>query len=528
MAKVLSIEVGFSTTKIVEMDHQKKKPKVYRCVDTKTPEGAIRDGYLNPDKMEALKEQIRDALRENKIRTKRVIFTVFSTKIISREIMVSAVKEHQIGAFIESNLSEYFPIDLSDYKIAHFVIQTYRDGENEGKHKVLVMAAEKSLIQGYEKLAEAIGLYIADIDYIGNSVIQATKLNAGSEAIMTVKVEEENALVTILRQGMMMMQRTVNYQVGRMDDDVLPEKEERYSILTGTVTRLVDFYSANNEDSRISQIYIIGDGSRDWSITDLMTEQTGIPSRFLENVRATTITHRADNNMINVYAAAIGAGVSSVGFDAEKEKERHETNYVSACVLVIILFVVLIAAVLSMALIPYNTALVQQNSLQRQKEQLEPARLVHDQYLGLKDFIDQVRYGNKLTEHFNDGIVAFLEELEKKLPTDVEMLDFSSDDAQCVMTIQVGNKETAAGIIKMLREFDSLENVTVNSLTEEVTEDSLEGIITQTALGNEVKTINFTVTCTYRIEVLTPPVPSVQPPAPEQAADAATANTTTE
>ena len=443
MAKVLSIEVGFSTTKIVEMDYQKKKPKVYRCVDTKTPEGAVRDGYLDPVKMEALKEQIRDALKEKKIRTKRVLFTVFSTKIISREITISAVKEHQIGAFIESNINEYFPIELTDYKIAHFVIQTYRDGDNAGKHRVMVMAAEKSLIQGYEQLAQMLGLYIADIDYIGNSVIQATKLNAGSDSIMTVKIEEENALVTILQQGMMMMQRTVNYQVGHMDDDVLPTREEIIDILTGTVTRLIDFYAANNEENRIAQIYIIGDGSREWSITDVMTEQTGIPSRFLENVRATTITKRADNNMINVYAAAIGAGVSSVGFDAEKEKERHETNYVSACVLVILLFIVLIGAMLSMALVPYNTALTEQYSLQRQKEMLEPARLVHDQYLGLKDFIDQVRYGNKLTEHFNDGIISFFEELEVNLPTDVELTDFSSDDEQCVMTIRVGDKETA-------------------------------------------------------------------------------------
>lgn len=45
MAKVLSIEVGFSTIKIVEMDHQKKKPKVYRCVETKTPEG--NSGWLS-------------------------------------------------------------------------------------------------------------------------------------------------------------------------------------------------------------------------------------------------------------------------------------------------------------------------------------------------------------------------------------------------------------------------------------------------------------------------------------------------
>lgn len=519
MAKVLSIEVGFSTIKIVEMDQQKKKPKVYRCVDTRTPEGAIRDGYLNPDKMEALKEQIRDALRDNKIRTKRAIFTVFSTKIISREITVSSVKEHQIGAFIESNLSEYFPIDLSDYKVAHFVIQTFRDGDNAGKHKVLVMAAEKALIEGYEKLAEAAGLYIADVDYIGNSVIQATKLNAGAEAIMAVKVEDENALVTILRQGTMMMQRTVNYQVGHMDDDILPDKNERYQILTGTVTRLADYYASNNDDSKVSQIYIIGDGSRDWSITDLMTEQTGIPSRFLENVRTTSITRRADNNMINVYAAAIGSGVSSVGFDAEKEKERHETNYVSASVLVIILFIILAGAILSMALIPYNTALSEQSTLQRQHQQLEPAKAVHDQYLGLKDFIEQVRYGNRLTEHFNDGIIGFFEELEEKLPADVELTDFSSDDEACVMTICVGDKETAAGIIKMLREFESLERVTVESVTEDVIEDTLEGIMEQTALGNEVKTINFTVTCTYRIETLIPPVPSAQPAA-DAAADA--------
>lgn len=307
-----------------------------------------------------------------------------------------------------------------------------------------------------------------------------------------------------------------------MDDDVLPDKDERNEILTGTVTRLIDFYSANNEDSKISQIYIIGDGSRDWSITELMTQQTGVPSRFLENVRATTITRRADNNMMNVFATAIGAGVRSVGFDAEKEKERHETNYVSACILVIILFIVLIGAVLSMALVPYNTALTEQSSLQRQKEQLEPARLVHDQYLGLKDFIEQVRYGNRLTEHFNDGIIAFFEELEANLPTDVELTDFSSDDEQCVMTIRVGDKETAAGIIKMLREFESLESVTVESLIEEVTEDSLEGIMVETLQGNEVKTVNFTVTCTYRTEVLTPPVPAMQPPAADGTADAAT------
>ena len=69
MAKMLSVEIGCSTTRIVEMDYQAKKPKVYRCVELKTPEGAVSDGYLNSAKQENLKEAIKVTLKENKIRT---------------------------------------------------------------------------------------------------------------------------------------------------------------------------------------------------------------------------------------------------------------------------------------------------------------------------------------------------------------------------------------------------------------------------------------------------------------------------
>lgn len=520
MAKVLSIEIGVSTIKIVEMDFQTKKPKVYRCVDVRTPEGAVKDGYLDPTKMEPLRSAISGALKENKLRTKRVIFTLFSGKIISREITVPVLKEHQIGAFIESNANEYFPIELNAYKLAHCVIQSYHDGENEGRHKVLVMAAERELFLPYERLASALGLQIMDIDYAGNSVIQASRQSAGANSILVVKAEPEYALVTILQQGTMMMQRTVNYSIGRGGGRA--DEEENNTMLTGTVTRMMDFYASNNEENKVEQVYLMGEGSRSQALLDMMAERTGVPCRLLDNVRSVTDTKMIADAHINVFATAIGAGVFSVGFDAEKVKERHETNYVSACFLMILLCVVVAGLLLSLSIIPYQSALAEQMSLQRKQQQLEPARVVHDQYLGLKDFIDQIRYGNRLTEHFNDGIIAFLEELEMKLPEDVEMTDFSSDDEQCVMTIRVGDKETVAGIIQSLRTFESLDTVTVESVIEEVTEDTLEGIIVEVAQGNEVKTVNFTVTCTYHREALEAPVPSAQPEAVAVDANTAT------
>ncbi len=495
MAKMLTIEIGCSSTKIVEMDYQSKKPKIYKCVSLATPQGAVADGYIIPEHVEQLKTSIKEALKQNKIRTRRVLFTVFSGKIITREIMLPGVRQHQINAVIESNITEYFPIELDDYKISHMLINTYRDGENAGKHKVLVIAAEKALLSGYEKLAEDLGLNIVDIDYAGNSAYQAVRQSIGAEAVLTVKVEDENALVTIVKQGVMVMQRTVNYQLG-LHEEMTVSDSESASVLVGTVLRVIDFYLSNNEDSRIDHIFVIGEGSKKQEIIDIMAEQAGLPCRTLDSIRGVTVSKRAQDEPLNLYAAAIGAGISSVGFDAEKEKERHETNYVSASLLMIVLVAVVVLALISFSLVPYNAALLEKHSLEKKQEQLEPARIVYEQYNGMVDLYSRVEYGTQLTEHSNDGILEFLAELEEKLPSDVEVSEFSSDDEQCVITMRVSGKETAAGVIKNLREFETLDSLSVESIVEEKNDEEDTAAI----VSEDDTTIKFTVTAKYKVQ----------------------------
>lgn len=510
---MLSIEVGSSVTKVVVMDYQSKKPKVHKCVEFHTPEGAVRDGYLNPEKIGVLKDVLKENFKANKIRVKKVLFTVFSGKIISREIVLPGVKQHQINAIIESNITEYFPIELSDYKITHMHITTFREGENSGKHKVLVIAAEKALIEGYEKLAEETGLNIVDIDYAGNSIYQAVKQSAGSGAVMAVKIEEENALVTIIKQGILMMQRTVNYNIGRQGDEPVSH-DDAMRVLVGTVLRVIDFYTSSNEENKIEQIYIMGENSKESAIIDTMAEQTQLPCRVLDVVRGTVIGKKAEYSPINIFAAAIGAGMKSVGFDADKEKERHETNYVSASILIIVFCIVVVGAVLSLALIPYNTALLEQNALQKKQQQYEPARVVHDQYLGMQLLLDKVRYGHALTERSNDGVLDFLAELEEKMPSDVEFTEFSSDDQECVISMRVADKETAAGVINIFREFQSLLSVTVDSITEEKNEDET-GITAEDGSA----TVYFTINCVYNVEEHEDPAIAAEAAASESAAE---------
>jgi type IV pilus assembly protein PilM len=493
--KLLSIDIGVMTTKVVEMDSQARKPKIYKCAEFPTPQGAVVDGYVVLDKLEPLRESIKTGLKANKIRCKNVLFTVFSGKIITREVVLPGVKEHQINALIQTNATEYFPIELDDYKITNTKIETFREGENAGKHKVLVIAAEKKLIEGYEKLAEALNLNIIDIDYAGNSIFQSVRNSAGAGAVLTAKVEDESTFITIVRQGTLVLQRTINYNVGaQVEDDKIGIAEASRTIV-GTVMRLIDFFMSSANSTNIERIYVVGEGAKHQSFVKLLGDETQIDCYPLDAIRGVTLTKKVAMAPMSIFATAIGAGINSVGFDDEKEKERHETNYIAASILMIILIGVVAVAMLTFALIPYSAALIEQDSLEAKEAQLEPARVVYEQYNGMMDLIAKVRYGQALTHNSNDAILDFLEELEKMLPADVEVSDFSSDDTQCEISMRVADKETAAGIIKQFREFESISNVTVTGITEETADNEADD-----NLSSDTKIINFTLTALYNVQ----------------------------
>ena len=505
MAKVLCIEVGLSVIKMVEMDYQVKKPKIYKCVEVTTPSDAIKDGYLNPEKIEVLKNRIKEALANKKIRTKRVIFSVFSGKIISREIMIPAVKQHQISAVVTANAYDYFPIELEQYKISHLYVNTIKDGENIGRHKVIVMAVEKTLLEGYDLLATELGLRLVDIDYTGNSVYQIMKQNAGAGAIMVVKMEEEHAIITILQQGTLILQRNVKYALGRLEGEKI-RPEEALESLQNTMMRVMEFHASHEGNGKIEQIYIMGEQSRDEKIADDMAFKMEIPCRIVDTIRGVTIPKKVDVTQWNLFAGVIGAGIASVGLANEKEKKRHETNYVSACILMIIFFGVLIGSMFVMSLIPYYTALQEQKLLQKKEETYAPAQVVYEQYIATQKLYTHLEYGHLLTRNSNDSILSFLEELEKKLPTSVELTEFSSDDEMCVMTMRVDDKETAAGVIKTLREFSSLKTVSVESIAEESAENG--DVVSLESTDTKVK---FTISCYYNVaEPVSPEVAEAQ------------------
>ncbi len=542
MAKVVSIEVGYSFIKICEMDYKAKTPRVYRFAMVPTPLNVIEDGYLK--KSAGLRTAIKEALYRNKIKTKRAIFTVASSKIINREVMLPPVKPNMMESMIKANINDYFPIDLSNHEISHVVLETIKDGENAGKSRVLLVAAEKTLVASYEALAASCGLMLVDLDYVGNSIYQAVKKEASKTATMILKIEESQTIITVVKDNNMMLQRSVNYGIDEaihevaansafdviedMDawelmksqscikvaldndtqimepdlqqDDDMETAQARINVtrtlapLINSVSRVVDFYNSRNPE-RIEQAYIMGMGGDMSNLFKLLTNELGIPTKVFRKLEG-IVWHPSvgDGDLFN-YVACIGASMAPVSFiNSEKQqKQKKESNNGSLTALVGVFFVVASAALGANGYMTYQEAREEQKRLQGLESTYIPAEQIYQKYNAMNTLYESVLAGHLMTNRPNDNILNFISELEEKLPADVSVMEFSSNDDYAVLLIQAADKDTAAGIIQTLRDFVSLQYVAVDSIQE--VEEEIEQAEDEEA---EVRRyVEFTINCTY-------------------------------
>lgn len=214
--RVLSIEIGYSLTQVCEMDFQSKHPKVYGVFSMKTPEGILDDGYIKVT--DEFVNDLKSYITANGMNAKKLIFAVSSTKIANREAMIPFVKEKLVHDMIMSNITDYFPVDPSQYQFAHNIMDTVTDDAGTKQYRVMIMAAPADILNGYYNLAKALELELASIDYSGNSIFQALRHRFATGVNLTVKIDERSSLLTVTNNGVITMQRSGIYGADQVVD----------------------------------------------------------------------------------------------------------------------------------------------------------------------------------------------------------------------------------------------------------------------------------------------------------------------
>ena len=149
--RVVSIEAGVWWTKVALADYRKKNPPVHKAFAFRTPEHAVEDGYIR-DK-EAFASALKAELSRHDIHEKEVVFTLSSSKVVTREVMIPFVKDNKIMGIIEAQIRDYFPMDVSNYTISYSKMDVE---EEDGKKmlKLLLVAIPDNLLNNYLTISE--------------------------------------------------------------------------------------------------------------------------------------------------------------------------------------------------------------------------------------------------------------------------------------------------------------------------------------------------------------------------------------
>lgn len=375
--RVLGIEIGENLTRVVEIDYKAKNPKIYNMFGFPTPPGMINDGVVQPDGM--FRSILYSKLKEKKIATKKAVFVLNSARIASRDIELPLVKEKQLREMIAMNASDYFPVDLSQYKLVHQIIEKI-DRPEEKKLRLSVIAVPNDLILSYGALAADCRLQLVALDYSGNAIKQLMRREIPGDVKVTVKVDEVSTTLTVMDGSMVKLQRNVNYgladaieeiqdselfgeylsftdavDVARRKtclairpDGTVPDEpagggmdpmgheidSERFkklrlnvsyalSNLISSLGRVIDYYQSRNSDTPIERIFLIGLGADFSGLSKLLTNELNVkvvPLQQFDGIHVAKSINLAEAKLAE-YFNCVGCSLNPLDIlDSKKNK----------------------------------------------------------------------------------------------------------------------------------------------------------------------------------------------------------------
>lgn len=533
MARFLSIEAESTQIRVGEVEISGRKGRMLQCFCVPVPQGSVEDGQIRDTK--GLGELLRQQLNERGIRTKKAWFVTGSTRIASREVQIPLVKKSRIQSIIEANATDYFPIDVTKYVMSYIILgitgekgkkgeeaEQKKAADQERQYRLMVYASPKAISTAYYEFSQSAGLTLSGITFTGNTVYQTVQEEYTSGAHILIKVELENTGISIIRDGKLSFQRNINYgmesavetirsfpqfgdrlevqdalqllsekkwiypsldgQIGEEPDTVKSEVTESLRYLVGNISRIMDYYISRNGDVNFESIVLCGMGGQVQGLAELLTQELGQKVELLTKITRYSVPDTNKNEGLFLYIAVmdpVKSGLNLMEKTGRKQKEVKET--LSGAWVV---FGVGALAAVALAVAGVGARIYQTHEQERLNQRIAEEQSIEDVYAAYnnaKSQYDNFQSMYAYTNTPNEGLEAFIQEMEEKMPSSITVETFSSTGSQVSFSMRVASKSEAANTLIQLRTFDSLSSVTTTGIDE-----------------GEDGTVTMSVTCTYR------------------------------
>lgn len=510
--KMLNVEIGDRLTKVCVSVSRGGRRSVRNSFLFETPEKAVEDGQIvSPD---AFAAALRAQLGVHGLKgVKNAAFTVASSKIATREVKLPPIRDNRLKDIVQTNASDYFPVDLSKYHVAHCLLERVEKGE-DASCRVLVFAVPLQILQSYFQTAEKAGLRVRSIDYAGNSQYQLLRLLEDGQATLYVNLESNSTCITFLKDEKLLFQRTFTFGGDEVVRDYMdaskkpdylaalaeccgagkPQLPESLSHLVENIIRSANYFNSSHWERPMERMVLLGPYSRLAGLRELLEKGTGVEISYIGNDQvARFFAHAAD---FSAYLSCVGSGFAPLDlipqqFRTEKRflrraGEKSDQNSVRDGAVILGICLAAALAISATGLLRYHSALAEKAAMEKEIKNLSYTEGVYQSYALYKANAGSLATLSGTVSSPNDSLTAFFSELETKMPSRILLLSAACDQNGVTMNITVPDYDEVAMVLVQLRSFQSIRNIQISSVEKETDQSN----------GSYVK---FSLTCEYGV-----------------------------
>lgn len=334
----LVLDINENRIKIVVIKEKRKKVIIHNFIVVDLPKDVVENGYLIDTSFSIF---LKKVLKDNKIKVKNCTIVVNSTEIVSREILVPAIKKRKLKLLVFNEMENLFGKPTNQIRDFCITGKSYRNNTIEGStiettehntknigfYNIMVYSIPENLVYSWYNAIKEAGLKPVKMDVeenciakvYNNSLINNNDIKG--ESIISVYLENNRLVLNLILYGKNSFYRVINlgdtkinnYDIYGMQEEntELPkhgsnDNTDLYNRISSEILKLTQFSLSRKIRKAVSTIYIFGDLSNHKTIAKHLEESLSIKVEIIESL--STINIKEKKVLVETKDVVISAG----------------------------------------------------------------------------------------------------------------------------------------------------------------------------------------------------------------------------
>jgi type IV pilus assembly protein PilM len=159
---ILGLDIGTSSVRAAEVSIKSDPPTLERFASVALPRGAVSGGEVA--EAGTVTAAIKELLAKGRFRVKRTALGVANQKVVVRQVDMPYMEEEELRGALQFQAQEYIPIPIEDAILDFQVLEEATNESGDRTLKVLLVAAQRDMINAFVNVAQEAGLDPAVVD----------------------------------------------------------------------------------------------------------------------------------------------------------------------------------------------------------------------------------------------------------------------------------------------------------------------------------------------------------------------------